>query len=141
MTDQFPNIPYIDGTEAPQYASKPQSQPPYGYDPYYQPPTKSHRMNWAATLALVLALVGLGSAIIFPLCFVWLTCSAAALVFAIVAKAKRAGGGKATAALICAIIGLVFNLLITALLFSPYLTMLEQQYSTDYSQSDYSQDL
>ena len=128
MSEQMPYIPdqqptqstqplrYMDGASAPQYAANaPQEQPyapygPYGAEPYRQP--RTHKLRWLATLGMILSIVGLSAAVFWPLWYLWLSCSLGGLVCAIIAKAKKVPSGKATAALVCGIIGLVLNLMI-----------------------------
>lgn len=154
---QQPSLPlmYMPGTDAPQYAHRqtpppppppvqpyyvpPQStyqQPPAGY-PYYQPPQQppAHPLSWLGPVGLTLSIISLAAMWLIPFWYIWLACGIAGLVMAIVAKSKQVPGGKSTAALVCAIIGIVFNLMFGSIMLDPALSEEEFDFYEEFSYS------
>ncbi len=166
---QQPSMPlmYMPGTDAPQYAHRqtpptsppppvqpyyvpPQTtyqQPPAGYS-YYQPPRPAqppHPQAWLGPVGLTLSIISLAAMWLIPFWYIWLACGIAGLVMAIVAKSKQVPGGKSTAALVCAIIGIVFNLMFGSIMLDPTLSGEEidfyEDFSYSFSDDDYTHDM
>lgn len=91
------------------YGQQPYNQQPYGQMPYQPTPTPGKGM---AITALVLSIVGVCGSCFYGIGIVLLI---VALILAIIAKAKGAGG-MATAALIVSIVGLVIGLIIAGVM-------------------------
>ncbi len=105
---------YEQPPQQPNY-QQPYNQPYNGYTPYQQPVVPGKGF---AITAMILGIISF-------LCFPYIT-GILGIIFGGVAKSKGYRGGMATAGIVCGIIGVVLQFLITVVFQEIYMEMLEE---------------